>query len=153
MRAVALVVLAALIGGPRGALAQPPRAQPSRAGQIIIEIPAERSTQTKLLLGGTALVGVVFTALGVYWNLDARDAASEVEARTFTGMTWTRERADLVMRADRSSIHAAFGYSIGGGFAISAIVMFLLSDPKSSRRVIRARSVHSGLVLGGEWRF
>ena len=120
---------------------------------IRVEIPTERSTQTKLLLGGTAIVGVVFSALGVYWNLDARDAAAELEARTFSGKTWTEDRAELLARADRSSIRAAFGYSIGGGFTIATIVMFVLSDPKSSRRIIRAHPVRSGVVLGGEWRF
>src|SRR5690349_10078622 len=69
---------------------------------IVIEIPGERSTENKVLLGGLAGAGLLLGVLGAYWHLDSRSASNDVSADSFTGHAWTAEDEALHDRADRS---------------------------------------------------
>jgi hypothetical protein len=100
-------------------------------------VPGERSRDNKLLVGGLAAGGLLVSALGVYWHLDARDASSAVESAEFTGKAWTAEQVGLVDRADRSRTRAIVAYSLGGAILIGTIVTYIITAPKSETTVIR----------------
>lgn len=156
-RVASALACVAAIASPRASLAEevppsplpapveaPPAAPmppPTRSRVIEIEVPGERTTNNKLIVGGIAAAGVIASALGVYWHLDSRDAANEVSADAFTGEAWTSEKVGLVDRADRSKTRATVAYAIGGALLIGAIATYILTEPESETSVIRTGGV------------
>lgn len=130
--------------------------RPAKRRDILVEIPGERSFENKAILVGVLGAGLVVGAVGVYFNLDARDAADAVSADRPTGRAWTAERAALVERADRSSTRAGVAYAVGGALVAGAIIGWIVSAPKIERTIIRTGMVaptRGGAVVGGTWRF
>lgn len=158
---ITAAVLAAGAVAPGRARAEVPVVQQKRARDIVVEIPGERTRTNQIVLGSLLGSGVVIGALGLYFNLDARSAKQDVDARIFTGRVWTQREVDLVARADRSSTRAAIAYGIGGALVAASAIAFILTDPKSETSVIRttrpapvlAPSTSGGAILGGAWRF
>ena len=135
---------------------------PARADKdIVIEIPGERSTENKILLGSLAGAGFLFGALGAYWHLDSRSASNDVSSDRFTGHAWTADDQALVDRADRSRGRAIIAYSAGGALLIGAAIVYIVTEPKSETAVIRPHGrgtptvapTEGGAVLGGMWSF
>lgn len=124
-----------------------------RRKEIVVEVPGERSRTNKLALAATLGVGVIAGSLGVYYHLDSRDAVGQVSATKFTGRIWTQERQALVERAEDARGKAAIAYGIGGVFVIGAVVGFIVTEPKSSREVLRPHVAlgAGGAVVGGAW--
>ena len=128
---------------------------------IVIEIPGERPTENKILLGSLAGAGVVLGLLGAYWHLDSRSASNDVSTNKFTGHAWTAEDKALVDRADRSRTRAIFAYSAGGALLVGAAVVYILTEPKSETAVIHPHGrgtptvapTEGGALLGGMWSF
>src|SRR5256885_10463850 len=58
----------------------PYTAPPSR--DIVITAPGERPTKNWLTLGAIAGAGLLVGSVGLYYNLDARDASNQVSATT-----------------------------------------------------------------------
>jgi hypothetical protein len=129
--------------------------------EIVIEIPGERSTENKILLGSLAGAGLVLGALGAYWHLDSRSASDEVSADSFTGRAWTAEDRALFDQAERSRGRAIIAYTAGGALLIGAAVLYIVTEPKSERAVIRPHgrgspsvtATDGGAILGGMWSF
>lgn len=136
-----------------------PRARADK--DIVIEVPGERSTENKLVLGGIAGAGFVVGAIGLYFHLDSRSASNDVSSDKFTGHAWTAEDDALVDRADRSRSRAIIGYSIGGALIAGAVVAYILTEPKSETAVIHPHGhgtpsvtpTEGGALLGGLWSF
>ena len=137
---------------------------PSRVradGDIVIEVPGERTFHNKLLLGGLAGGGLIAGALGVYFHLDSRSASSDVTSDHFTGHPWTAADADLVAQADRSKTRAILAYSLGGALLIGAAVTLIVTEPASDTAVIHPHGrgtptvapTEGGAVVGGLWSF
>lgn len=131
-------------------------------GDIVIEVPGERTSETKLLVGSLAGAGLLVSAIGAYFHLDSRSASDDVSSNKFTGHAWTTEDQDLVDRADRSRSRAIVGYSIGGALLVGAVVAFIITEPRSETAVIHPHGrgstaivepTHGGAVVGGMWRF
>lgn len=128
---------------------------------IVIEIPGERSTENKILLGSLAGGGLVLGLLGAYWHLDSRSASNDVSSDRFTGHAWTAEDEALVDRADRSRTRAIMAYSAGGVLLIGAAVVYIVTEPKSETTVIHPHGrgtptvspTEGGAMLGGMWSF
>ncbi|HLL24033.1 MAG TPA: hypothetical protein VK427_17995 [Kofleriaceae bacterium] len=115
------------------------RPQPRR--ELQVEIPGERSSNNKLFVGGLAAVGLIGSALGVYWHLDSRDASDEVSADAFTGDAWNEDSIALVDRANRSKTRATVAYAVGGAFLVGALVTWIVTEPTSEVAVIRTGGV------------
>ena len=129
---------------------------PIRTREIVIDIPGERPLTTKIALASLAGASVVAGALGLYFHLDSRSAAGEVSASLPTGRTWTVADQEFVDRAGRSRTRAAIAYGVGGGFAIAAIVGYIVSHPTSEQNVIRPHRAaivptSDGAVVTGAW--
>ncbi|MBA3462389.1 MAG: hypothetical protein H0T46_20675 [Deltaproteobacteria bacterium] len=130
-------------------------------GDIVIDIPGERSPENKLLLGGIAGAGFLAGALGAYFHFDSRSASDDVAADSYTGQAWTREDEELVDRADRSRSRAIIGYSVGGALLVGAAIYYIVTEPKSETAVIRPHGrgsptvspTEGGALLGGMWSF
>ncbi len=128
---------------------------------IVIEIPGERTTEQKLLVGGLAGAGVIIGAIGAYFHNDSRSASDDVGSDRFTGHAWTSEDQDLVDRADRSKSRAIIGYSIGGALLIGAVVAYIVTDPPSETATIHPHGRGSaglaptdgGAMAFGAWSF
>lgn len=134
---------------PDGELSDRPMLRPAhKPREIVIEVPGERSTNNKLAVGALLGVGVIAGAVGVYYHLDSRTAANDVEAVQFEGEAWTQEEIDLVERADRARGRAIAGYVVGSAFVIGAIAAFIITEPKAERAVIRT-GASASLVPGG----
>lgn len=130
-------------------------------GDIVIEIPGERSRENKLVLGGIAGAGFLAGALGAYFHFDSRAASDDVSADSYTGQAWTSDDEALVERADRSRSRAIIGYSVGGALLIGAAIYYIVTDPGSETAVIRPHGrgsptvspTEGGAMLGGMWSF
>ncbi|MEO7091828.1 MAG: hypothetical protein ABI175_01175 [Polyangiales bacterium] len=128
---------------------------------IVIEIPGERTTGQKLLVGGLAGAGFLAGAIGAYFHYDSRQASDEVGSDKFTGHAWTADDQALVDQADRSRSRAIIGYSIGGALLVGAVIAFIVTDPPSETTVIRPHGRGSptvmptpgGAMVGGAWSF
>lgn len=127
----------------------------TRRREIRIEVPGERSRNNKLALAGALGLGVLGSAVGVYYHLDSRDASREVSADIITGKAWTHTQVDAVERAAQSRTRAAIGYGIGGAFVIGTIVAFIVTEPEAETSVIRTTLVptRGGAVVAKGWRF
>jgi hypothetical protein len=130
-------------------------------GDIVIDVPGERTFENKLLVGGLAGGGLIAGALGVYFHLDSRSAASDVTSDHFTGHAWTAADADSVARADSSKTRAIVAYSLGGALLLGAAVALIVTEPKSTTAVIHPHGrgsptvapTEGGAVVGGLWSF
>src|SRR4051812_18107941 len=128
---------------------------------IVIEVPGERTTEQKLMIGGLGGVGLIATVVGVYFHLDSRSASNDVTTDHFTGRAGTAGDTALVDRADRSRSRAIVGYSAGGVLLIAAAVAYILTEPKSETTVIHPHGrgspsvapTEGGAVFGGVWSF
>lgn len=138
---------------PRPSYDRPVFQQRIRRKEIVVMVPGARSRTNKLVIGSLAVTGGLLGALGAYFNVDARSAADEVSASTFTGRSWTAERDAKVDRAERSSDRAAILYGIGGALVVAAAVTFIVTEPESKREVLRPHVAvgPDGAVVGGAW--
>lgn len=138
----------------------PPREEqptviPQRSREIKIEVPGERSRDNMLLVGGLAAGGLLVSALGVYWHLDSRDAADQINADDVTGHAWGQAQVDLEDRANRSRTRAIISYSIGGALLVGTLVTYIVTSPRSETTVIRTgfAPVEHGGVVTRMWSF
>ena len=158
MRAVVAVLL--LLAGV--ARADDYVAPPSK--DIVITAPGERTTKNLATLGAIAGAGLVVGAVGIYFNLDARDAANQVTATTAidpiaglhgSGKTWTIADQALVDRANSSSTKAEVFYAIGGAAVVAAVVAYIVTAPPEQRTVIHTHAAiapaRGGAVVGEWW--
>ena len=126
---------------------------PSR--DIVISAPGERTTKNWLTLGAIAGAGLLVGGVGLYYNLDARDASNQVTAQTAidplsgshgSGRTWSAADQALVDRANSSSTKMEVFYAIGGADVTAAIVMYFVTEPPEQRSVIHT---HVGVSPNG----
>lgn len=167
-------------GQPKPATAQPdpneelPYIAP-RPKDIVIDSPGVRTTKNIAIVSGILVSGLAIGALGLHYNLDARDAADKVSASVVrdpnvdggtlpSGRTWNAEDQALVDRASSSSTKAEIFYAIGGAAVIGAIVVFIATDPPDTHSVIHTTRperkytptvapTSGGAVLGAVGRF
>lgn len=133
----------------------PVRPPPPRR-DIVIEVPGERTKQNKLAIAGVAVGGVLVGAIGVYYNLESRDAANEASADRFTGKAWTPDKMERVQDARDAGRNATIAYSIGGALLVGAIAAFIITAPKSETTVIRTGGISptdGGALVHGTWSF
>ncbi len=133
-----------------------------RGRDIVVRYRADRPKKnivTLALLGGSS---VVFGAIGLYFNLEARSASDEVSALKFTGRPWTPERQDRYDEAVRDSTIAGVMYGIGGALLLTTAVYYIVTEPAQEEMVItpNSRRPHAlvtptpgGAFVGGGWSF
>ncbi|HTR49436.1 MAG TPA: hypothetical protein VMJ10_01940 [Kofleriaceae bacterium] len=166
-----LVVAAVALGAPRLAAAQsapgaapavdaPPAAGPGRQPRdIVVVTEGTRTTQNVVVLGGIALAGLALGGVGLYYNLDARDASNKVTTTMPVGEPWTKALQAEYDQAQSSSTKAEVFYGIGGACVAAAAIAYMLTAPPSETTVIHPRPVATvaptpgGAVVGGVWRF
>ncbi len=112
--------------------------------EIVVDVPGVRSSKTKLILGSLLAAGVVGGGIGLAFHLQSRSASNDVSAQVFTGKVWTDEREQLVDDAAKARSRAIVAYTIGGAFVTATIAMFIATEPKSERQVIRPH--HAGVT-------
>jgi hypothetical protein len=129
-------------------------------GAITLRVTNARTTRSKVITAALVGAGLAVTAVGVYYHLDSRSAASEVSADHLTGQAWTHALADAQDRADRSGTRAIVSYVVGGALVTSAVVYLWATRPDSREVTIAPRRAapviaptSSGLVVGGSWTF
>ena len=129
---------------------------------IVITVDGDRSAPNIALLAGIAGAGVLLSGLGLYYNLDSRNAAAEVSPKHPTNTPWTQAQVDEVDRAHSSGIKAGVFYGLGGAVIIGAIVTYIVTQPKSETTVIHPHyagvqpliaPTPTGAMVGGAWRF
>jgi hypothetical protein len=141
------------VPGPDGEAAPP---EETRAREIKVVTPGERSRNNKLMIGGTFGAAVIVGAIGGYFHLDSRDASNQVSSSIPTGKPWTPARAELVDRAESSRSAAIVAYSVGGAIVVGAIVAYIMTEPKSETSVIRTTAIaptDGGAVVTTGWSF
>ena len=152
-RLIVCAVLVGVLGIPRAAVAE------KRGRDIIIEVPGDRPTTNKLLIGGLGGAGLLVGALGLYFHLDYRSASDDVSAHNLTGKAWTPNAQALLDRAERSSTRAGVAYGFGGALVLAAIITYIATDPGSETTVIHTGPApafipaQDGAALGGTWRW
>jgi hypothetical protein len=153
--------------------AEPPLAPPSATPQadyrpqpmkkpIVITVQNDREPKNIAMIAGLAGAGAILGALGVYYNLDSRDAANAVSPHMATNEPWTSVQQADYDRAHSSAVKAGIFYGIGGAALISAVVLMIVTAPGTEQTVIHPHYAKAlptiapapgGAVLGGVWSF
>jgi len=140
--------------------AEPPVAGPSRQPRdIVVETEGSRSTENVVVLGAVAVAGLALGGVGLYYNLDARDASNKVTTTTPVGEPWTKADQAEFDRAHSSSTKAEVFYGIGGAAVIATAVAYMLTAPPVETTVIHPRVTAAiaptpgGAFVAGTWRF
>jgi hypothetical protein len=89
----------------------------------------DRPPRTRLLLGGLGAGAALSLGVGVYFNLDAHDAAQQVSAHAPTGKVWSADLQATYDRVHAANVKAIVGYSVAGAFVAAAIVTLIMTDP------------------------
>lgn len=169
-RLTALAALAAT-AAPHVVLADVPHADdgadyatPIASGRdIVVVIPGERSSGNLGLCAGLAGGGLLVGAVGLYFHLQSKSDADAVSAHEITGKQWTTADQATFDHAHDNAVKAGIFYGIGGALAISAIVTWIVTEPKAEKRVIHPHGGGSGqatfaptpggALVGRAWRF
>jgi hypothetical protein len=168
MRAVFLLVAGLAVVAPRAARAQSAKPEggtevqiaPGASGRdIVVVTEGSRSTRNILALSGVAAAALAFGGIGLYYNLDARDAANQVTTTGPVGEPWTKADQATYDRANSSSTKAEVFYGVGGACAIAVAVAYMVTAPPSETTVIHPHATavvaptRGGAVVAGVWRF
>jgi len=168
MRAVLLTIAVFAVVAPRAALAQVANPQggtevqvaPGASGRdIVVVTEGERSTANVLALSGVAVAALALGGAGLYYNLDARDAANKVTTTGPVGQPWTKADQATYDQAKSSSTKAEVFYGLGGACAIAVAVAYMVTAPPSETTVIHPRATAlvaptpGGAVVAGVWSF
>lgn len=111
------------------------RPQPMQK-DIVIRVNRDRDTNNILLISGIAGAGAILGAVGVYYNLDSRDAARAVSPKMPTHQPWTAAQQADYDRAHSSGVKAGIFYGVGGAALIAAAVLFIATAPGEDKTVI-----------------
>jgi hypothetical protein len=128
---------------------------------IVITVPGDRDSRNLGMLAAITGAGVLLSAAGVYYNLDAKTAADEVTVKHPTSLPWTADEQATLDRVHSSNIKAGIFYGLGGAALIGAIVTYIVTAPKSETTIIHPHyaatptiaPAQGGAVLGGAWSF
>jgi hypothetical protein len=130
---------------------------------IVIEVPGDRDKRNVAMLAAITGAGVLLSAVGVYYNLDAKTGADEISKHpTDTSMLtprppWTAADQDTLDRVHASNIKAGVFYGLGGAVLVGAIVTYIVTAPKDERTVIHPHyaiaPMPGGAMVGGAWSF
>ena len=130
---------------------------------IVIKSYPDRSRNSIWGMSIAAGIGAVLGGVGVYYHLDSRDRSNKVNAHSFTGETWTADRAAIYDDAHSSAVKAEVFYSIGGVFVLGAAIAYIVTEPKMETTVIHPHvdpkptallaPTRGGAVVGGMWSF
>jgi hypothetical protein len=121
----------------------------------------DRPQRTRLLLGGLGAGAAISLGVGVYFNLDAHDAAQQVSAHTLTGKAWSADLQATYDRVHASNVKAIVGYGLAGAFVVAAIVTLVVTDPGEEEvelapnRPVPTVSIPAGggAIVGATWGF
>jgi hypothetical protein len=162
---VARPALADEPAGPPGAPGAATQVTPARQApqpmrkDIVITTERDRDGKNVALLASIAGAGAILAGVGVYYNLDSRDAAASVSPKMATGAAWTAARQADYDRAHTSGVKAGIFYGLGGAALITATVMLIATAPGTETTVIHPHYAPTvaptpgGAVLGGAWSF
>jgi hypothetical protein len=129
---------------------------------IVITVDNDRDAKNIGLIAGIAGAGAILGAIGVYYNLDSRDAANAVSPHMPTNEPWTSVQQADYDRAHSSALKAGILYGVGGAAVIGAVILLIATAPGSEQTVIHAHYAKAlptiapapgGAVLGGAWSF
>lgn len=126
---------------------------PPTSHDVVVEVPGDRTTTNIEVIGGLALVGVGLGALGLHYNLDARDESNAVSQNMPTGRVWSSGFQADVDNAHGDSTRAIVFYSIGGAAVVAAAIAYIATEPPSRRTVMHVGFVPTqrGAVAGAVW--
>jgi hypothetical protein len=132
------------------------RPQPMKK-DIVIKVYRDRDTNNVLLVGGIAGLGAVLGAVGVYYNLDSRDAAKAVSPKMPTNQPWTATQQADYDRAHSSGVKAGIFYGIGGAALLASAVLFIVTAPGEEATVIHPHyaiaPTQGGAFVARAWSF
>src|SRR4051812_19897874 len=96
---------------------------------IVIKVYDDRDTKNVAMLAGIAGLGAVLGAVGVYYNLDSRDAASAVSPKMPPPQPGTAAQQADYDRAHSPGVKAGVFYGLGGAALITGGVLFIVTAP------------------------
>ena len=124
---------------------------------IVVRVNRDRTTNNMLLLGGIAGAGALLGAVGVYYNLDSRDAAQRISPKMPTNQPWTSAQQADYDRAHSSGVKAGIFYGLGGATLLAAAVMFIVTAPGEEETVIHPHyaiaPTQGGAFVARAWSF
>jgi hypothetical protein len=140
---------------------RPFRPAPMRK-DIVITVDGDRTRDNKLMIAGIAAGGVLLAGIGLYYNLDSRDAATAVSPKHAINSPWSADDQANYDRAHSSGVKAGVFYGLGGAVLIGAAVAYMVTAPKSETTTIHPHYSKvqpiiapspTGALVGGAWRF
>jgi hypothetical protein len=148
-----------------------------RAGrEIVVRYYPDRSRTNIRMLAVAAGASVVFGAVGLYYHLDARSAASDFAAKPSCSLgdggyvcvptvVWTPERQAAYERADRSASISGVSYGIGAALIVATAIAFIATEPAMQTKTIHPHTnrdrkpqaliapTRGGAFVGSTWSF
>jgi len=129
---------------------------------IVVTVDGDRSGQNIALCAGIAAGGALLGGLGLYYNLDSRDAAQTVSPKHALNAPWSPNDQALYDRAHSSAVKAGVFYGLGGALVIAAAITYIVTAPASETTVIHPHYARvqpiiapspTGALVGGAWSF
>jgi hypothetical protein len=139
-----------------------------RGKDVIIVSYPDRSKKNITVLLALAGSGVAMGALGLYFHLDSRSAANEINADSSRGVPWSAAHQDTYERSERSAAIATVLYGVGGALVLASAVTYIVTEPKAETMVIQPHGTghaslprrtpivaptRGGALVGGAWSF
>jgi hypothetical protein len=144
--------------------------------EIVVRYYPDRSRNNITMLAVAAGTSVLFGAVGLYYHLDARSAASDFTAKpscTLGSMgyecvptvLWTPERQAAYERADRSASISGVSYGIGAALIVATAIAFIATEPAMQTKTIHPHTnrdpkpqamiapTRGGAFVGRTWSF
>jgi hypothetical protein len=134
------------------------RPQPMKK-DIVIKVDRDRDAKNVAIFAALAGGGALLGAIGVYYNLDSRDAAKAVSPSQPTGVAWLAGQQADYDRAHSSAVKAGIFYGVGGAALIGSVIYLIVTEPGTETTVIHPHYTPTvapapgGAVLGGAWSF
>ena len=131
-------------------------AKPNDSSKVTVVHGRSRTTRQRLLLAGLVLGAAATGGLGLYFNLQSRDAASSLsETHGRLVGTWTPALQDTYDRAKTDGDLAIAGYALAGALFAGSMVAVYFTDPgrASTQLAPTAALVKGGAVVGGSVHF
>lgn len=124
---------------------------------IVIKVNRDRDTNNMLLIGGIAAAGALLGAVGVYYNLDSRDAAQAISPKMATSQPWTAAQQADYDRAHSSGVKAGVFYGLGGAALLASAILFIATAPGEETTVIHPHyaiaPTQGGAFVARAWSF
>jgi hypothetical protein len=150
----AIVLAAAVAFAPTFAHADDYFEKSNESSTVKIRQDNHRTTGQRIAIYSLLGAGAIGLGLGLYWHVDSRNAAHEIESVGTQHLgIWNDERMDIYDRGQRSGTLAIVSYSLSAASLAAAMVVTYLTRPGDHLAAMRpaVSPTQGGAIVSREW--